>query len=620
MMSIKFSLLTLSIAVSTSACMQTTPEISPIKETENKSKVIKFKEVSVPRSDEEKRRITATNEIEVDGVKKEISFHTLAKSGERIGDGIYGALFDKKGNMIVEKGGKPVISHKTDFSSLLPVNDKLFMVSHFETQPAAMYLTEIAQTKEGMLNAVNTRSIDFSSVNGLWTPCAGVVTPWNTHLGSEEYEPDAARINVRGAFTRDYSLKLEKDKPYKKYKNMARYVNGKMYQLNPYDYGWTPEIIVLNEKGDTKVIKHYAMGRFSHELAYVMPDQKTVYLSDDGNNVGLFMFIADNAGDLSSGSLYAAKWLQRSKRNAGRGDIQWINLGHSTNFEVRMALKKKIKFNDIFERSTKPEAPKAGFVSVNTTNGQEYLKIKPGMEKIASRLETRRYAALKGATTEFSKMEGIAHNANDNILYLAMSSIYKGMEDNQVKGESNDKYDQGGNNDIQLAYNPCGAVYGLNMLSYSKPHATDGSLMNSSYVANSMYTILSGEKSHTIKGNNCSVWNIANPDNLSFIPNTRTLIIGEDTKDGHQNDYVWSYNLADKELTRIMTTPYGAETTSPYFYNNIGGHGYLMSVIQHPYGEEDGLNSKSEMKQLTKTKHDIQAVTGFIGPLPRINP
>lgn len=29
-----------------------------------------------------------------------------------------------------------------------------------------------------------------SAWGGLWTPCAGSVTPWNTHIGSEEYEPD----------------------------------------------------------------------------------------------------------------------------------------------------------------------------------------------------------------------------------------------------------------------------------------------------------------------------------------------------------------------------------------------------------------------------------------------
>jgi hypothetical protein len=134
-----------------------------------------------------------------------------------------------------------------------------------------------------------------------------------------------------------------------------------------------------------------------------------------------------------------------------------------------------------------------------------------------------------------------------------------------------------------------------------------------------MYGMVNGEPSKSVKGNKCSVWGIANPDNVAYIPNTHTLIIGEDTGSGHQNDYIWSYNLKEKELTRIQTTPYGSETTSPYFYNNIGGHGYMMSVIQHPYGESDALHKKGAMKKLMKSPEDKKAYTGYIGPLPVIN-
>lgn len=49
------------------------------------------------------------------------------------------------------------------------------------------------------------------------------------------------------------------------------------------------------------------------------------------------------------------------------------------------------------------------------------------MENIASHLELRRYASLKGATTEFNKMEGVTINDKDKKLYIAMSYIEKGM-------------------------------------------------------------------------------------------------------------------------------------------------------------------------------------------------
>lgn len=61
---------------------------------------------------------------------------------------------------------------------------------------------------------------------------------------------------------------------------------------------------------------------------------------------------------------------------------------------------------------------------------------------------------------------------------------------------------------------------------------------------------------------------------------------GEDT-DLHQNDVLWYYDWASSSLTRFLSTPYGSETTSPYFYPNINGWAYITAVVQHPYGESD---------------------------------
>ncbi len=67
----------------------------------------------------------------------------------------------------------------------------------------------------------------------------------------------------------------------------------------PYRYGYPTEITVqrgrLGHRGQA-----FRMGRVAVELAKVMPDQKTAYISDDGTNVGMFRFVADTAGDLSA--------------------------------------------------------------------------------------------------------------------------------------------------------------------------------------------------------------------------------------------------------------------------------------------------------------------------------
>jgi secreted PhoX family phosphatase len=101
---------------------------------------------------------------------------------------------------------------------------------------------------------------------------------------------------------------------------MMRWVlifGGDLLQMNPYDYGYIVEVKVLNEQGAHSVTKHYAMGRLAFELGYVLPDKKTAYMSDDGTNVGLYMFVADREMDLSSGTLYVARWEQVSSENGG---------------------------------------------------------------------------------------------------------------------------------------------------------------------------------------------------------------------------------------------------------------------------------------------------------------
>jgi len=602
---------TISITTSIAAAMLLTACSSTSQNTvNNEMKPLKhsitFSEVSVPKSNLEKRKVRASSNVTIDGVKHKIGYNTILRSGDKVGNGVFGQLFDNKGNPIVGKDGSLKVSNNSDFSSLLPIGDKLFMVSQFETRPAAMYVTELEKTEDGHLKAINTQNIDMSDINGLWVPCAGSVTPWNSHLSSEEYEPNAKIVKEDGSINAYYN-------------QMADYYGGDLKALNPYDYGWTPEVKVLNEKGETSIEKHYSMGRFAHELAYVMPDEKTVFLSDDGTNVALFMFIADKKRDLSAGTLYAAKWNQTSNIGAGSADLTWVNLGHSTNATIKKELDKKIKFNDIFEEASanNMQCP-TGFTSINTTMKHECLKVKEGMEEIASRMESRRYAAIKGATTEFRKMEGISFNKEGNTLYLGMSAIARGMEDFEKKGTSSTKYDGGGYNDIKLPYNQCGAVYSLQMNNYETID-TSGKRIDSSYIPNSMKSLVEGWADNSVSGNKCSVDSLANPDNVTYISNTNTLIIGEDTGSGHQNDYVWSYSIDDDKLTRILTTPYGSETTSPYYYNNIKGHGYLMTVVQHPYGEGDALTKVEDMKSTMKNAGELRAYTGYVGPLPVIS-
>ncbi|MCB1424130.1 MAG: DUF839 domain-containing protein, partial [Nitratireductor sp.] len=460
---------------------------------------ISFSPVPFAADDAAKRQVTASSSVTIDGKDHAIGYHVLARSGDKIGEGTFALLTDRNGNAVKSEDGSEHISVDADFTSLLPVGGKLYSITHFESRPGAMYISELNQDAEGNLKPVSTKPVDFSSFGGLWVPCAGSVTPWTTHLGSEEYPADARSIEMATALDQidDY------DYPMVRYEG----VNPATMSLDefrnaykPYRYGYPTEVVV-SEDGSATAHKHFAMGRVAVELASVMPDGKTAYISDDGTNVGLFRFVADNAQDLSAGALYAAKWVQTSDAGAGAAKLEWVDLGHADNAAVQKLIEDGIKFSDIFETADMADDGSCGegFMASNAEGRAECLKVKPGMEIAASRLETRRYASMMGATTEFRKMEGITYNPENNSIYLAMSEVAKAMA-------GGSKGDKGGRDDIRLSENLCGAVYELPL--------------DAEYTAMSMTSIIEGKpvtypEGSVYAGNTCNINGIANPDNIT---------------------------------------------------------------------------------------------------------
>ena len=185
-----------------------------------------------------------------------------------------------------------------------------------------------------------------------------------------------------------------------------------------------------------------------------------------------------------------------------------------------------------------------------------------------------------GCTTEFRKWEGITYDAKNKKLYTAISAVQYGMEDNMKKGEAETKYDKGTANHIKIAHNGCGCVMEMDV------DQDFQSMAHTFYAASKARMLTCGlPNPDTSSPDNCVITRIASPDNVAMIPDYNQLIIGEDTS-GHQNDLIWIYDLASGEMTRIGSTPYGSETTSPYWYT-IGDWQYMAFVVQHPYGESD---------------------------------
>lgn len=517
----------------------------------------------------------------------DLKYHHLMTTTDAIKGEVVGGLYDVHGAPLTDRDGH-MASDAPDGTSLiaipgmrvgnpwrsrplamvtqyeykdLPPNDGSSSGSYWSKLPALMSVAKLEQDKQsGALEVVDYAPISFSEVHGGWIHCGSTLSAWNTHIGAEEYEPDAkTREGLPKASGSDDTTDID---------SFSRSYFGDTDAANPYHYGLVPEI-TLSRRGTATVVKHYAPGRFAREMQEMASDNRTAIGGDDGKNTGLFMFVADKRADLSAGTLYAAKVTQISDANGGAFDLQWIKLGHASDEEIKALVDGGIKFSDIFAVSNNDPGD-TSFTKVVTYMGTEWLKIKPGMEKAAAFLETRRYAALLGATTEFSKMEYIAFNKKERKFYVTISRVEAGMADTS--------------GDIRVARNDGGMI--LEMSTAGSQKDTNGDKIDSQFVGSKLVSIpeLVGGWNGGAKdaeGNQCNQDKLCGPDNIRYVDSIRTLFIGEDTS-RRNNNYVWAFNIDSRKLSRILSVPMNAEATGLSVAPNYGGHAYIMSNFQHP--------------------------------------
>lgn len=416
----------------------------------------------------------------------------------------------------------------------------------------------------GKLSLVKYHNVDTSKVNGLWITCGASLSPWGTHLSSEEYEPDAFAArdkNYLNAFSQN--------------------LYGDPARANPYHYGHLPEV-TAHPDGTGSIKKHYCMGRISHELVQVMPDQRTALMGDDATNSGYFVFVADREKDLSSGSLYVARVggnTDFSKAGSPAAPLTWIKLGSASSAEIKALVDGGIQPTDIMDVKTTDPAD-ASYTRIVANGKTEWVKLKPGQEKAAAFLETHRYAALMGASLGFTKMEGTTVNIKDKIAYSALQN----MQSSMVSGDARNVPGNGIAIPKQLV---AGGVMQLNLKGGQKD--TLGGSINSEWMPVDVAPLLVGEDlldtdGKTLKadalGNTANPNTIANPDNLKFSETLRTLFIGEDSGQ-HVNNFLWAYNVDTKVLSRLMSIPAGGESTGLHAVTDLNGWTYIMSNFQH---------------------------------------
>ena len=243
---------------------------------------------------------------------------------------------------------------------------------------------------------------------------------------------------------------------------------------------------------------------------------------------------------------------------------------------------------------------------MSSANGDECLQLnKKGVfgddvALLASRLETRRYAAMLGATTEFVKAEGIAFDAAENRLMLAVT-----RSDGLSTPEKPNSLRQ---DHLQYPSNYCGLILSgpLNAGAFD----TMGQPILSDYVLASFSTLLAGIEVTEDGREMCDTEGIANPDNIAFMAGQNKLLISEDSG-RHVLNRLWSYDMETRELIALQLSPLAGEMSGVQWFQNIGGFDYIGSSIQHPFrfGEDDP-------NFVEVTDEDRASYMGFIGPLP----
>jgi len=483
-------------------------------------------------------------------------YQRLAVGGEATDDGEWlGSVYTPDGEYLTGQTDP-------DFNGYVPsseADDEGYLFTNWEHRPGTMSRLHLQQNgKNGTWRVLGIENVDFSDVEGTWVNCFGTVSPWGTPLTSEEnYSiPDTPVWNDPEW---EYNGGVER---------LARHLGHERNEdgifadgfPNPYRYGY---IIELEQpEDDPTPVKRFALGRSTHENAVVMPDEKTAYTTSDGTARGFYKFIADEPGDLSSGTLYAAKATQQGPDGGDPAKVsfglEWIELAHGDQGDIESWI---ADYDDI----TQEDYEDGETSYITDTEVDAWVNGNANSDRVAF-LETRKAARAKGATIEFRKMEGINVRRNaeagDDYMYVAMSNTNATMGD-----------DEG---DIQLDGNEWGAVYRMPLendydVSEMEPIVTGGPEANicggCPYDANPnsndracqtcafnptveaeergrLTGTMNLAKSMAMSGQTSldPENTIAEPDNIVVMDDGR-VIIGEDTGNrGHENNMIWIFN------------------------------------------------------------------------------
>ncbi len=428
-----------------------------------------------------------------------------------------------------------------DFNGFVSTGDgEGYLFSNWEELPGGMSRMKVEKDDKGIWTVSEAMMLDFSSVWGTAANCFGSMTPWNTPLTSEEWVVDSSVNSTTDADWNDPD----------EVANNSRL--GRMWAMtapdapNPYNYGYIAEVTEA-VSANPVIVKHFAMGRFEHENATVMPDGKTVYLSQDDTGGVFFKFVANTPEDLSAGTLYGAKLVQDEGQNdpATTGfDVTWVEIASGDNTTIQAWINEYngIGTDDFVEGQSSyiTMADVQAWVDGDPTypteaDGGSAVTAGDPMDDRVAFLESRAAAKLKGATAEWRKLEGISINhdrakeavegidliaeeiVTDAYLYIGIADIDNTMTDDE------------GDMQLSARVKDCGGVYRARLGEGYNISRIEPVVMGSTY------------RSSLTGAERCDVNNLSQPDNVIVMKDGR-ILIGED---GFQeNNTLWMYQPA----------------------------------------------------------------------------
>ncbi|GAA4872752.1 hypothetical protein [Ferrimonas pelagia] len=345
----------------------------------------------------------------------------------------------------VKGAGNMSVNQNLTFNALLEdeTGHTATLYTGLLANPAALNKFDLVRNDDNQWEAISLdpmnlgqdsdNAAEHSGIIGL---SGGMISPWGTVIASEMFNNFNGLASGNQEWNKDGGSNTASNTQVNRLYQFND--NDQSRFPNPYRYGYITEV-----DGEGNMTKHYAMGRANHGELALMPDNRTVFYSAGGDNGVLLKFVADEAGDLSSGTVFGAKVTQSADTDPAEAtfSVAWLPLYSASNDEVEAWISKwdDINMADFDQNEAAGHEDASSFLTLNDLadwqNGESIFRAhdqggnyvtgsrdgRLDMDGVVQILELN-HAQLNGdeeegkeqaqPTAEWGQIHGISYNVN----------------------------------------------------------------------------------------------------------------------------------------------------------------------------------------------------------------